>query len=237
MAQPGKPFITGAPSIVVACDVGELEQLAPILAASGEGRIGALKIGFSLGERYGIPRVVEFIRERSNLLIIYDKQKAGTDIPDTAREFARVVTKVDAAILFPMAGPATERAYIEALQEVGVRPLVGAVMTHPQYLEQDGGYIAASAPRRIIELALELGVRDFIVPATHPKAIEEQRALIEQRLAPGEYDVYAPGLIAQGGSVEELRVAAGPRWHAIVGRAIYGAKDPKAAIEALGRTL
>ena len=36
---------------------------------------------------------------------------------------------------------------------------------------------------------------------------------------------YSPGLISQGGEITDAAKAAGKRWHAIVGRAIYQAKD------------
>ena len=43
---------------------------------------------------------------------------------------------------------------------------------------------------------------------------------------------YSPGLIAQGGNITESAKAAGPRWHAIVGRGIYQESDmKKAALE------
>ncbi len=220
-----------------ACDVSTYEALEPILAAANEGVVGALKIGFSLGERFGVPNVAAFIRERTKAPIIYDKQKAGTDIPHTGAEFADIVKSCDAAIVFPLSGPETQRVWTSALQDSGLRVIIGAVMTHPHYLQADGGYVTDEAPRRIIELAIEQGVRDFIVPATNPTSIQQQRELIERFLAAGDYDLYAPGLIAQGGSVEELRHAAGPRWHAIVGRAIYKAEDPLQAVKTLAKSL
>ena len=43
---------------------------------------------------------------------------------------------------------------------------------------------------------------------------------------------YAPGFIAQGGKISDAAKAAGERFHGIVGRGVYEAKDiNKAAIE------
>lgn len=233
----GTPLLERVPSIVAACDVRTFEALDPILRAAEAGAIGALKIGISLALNYGLPAVVKYCRSHTSRPLIYDHQKAGTDIPFTAGEFAHLVKGCDAAILFPQAGLVTQREWTAALQDAGVRVIVGAVMTHKGYLQSDGGHIADNSPDRILSLAIEQGVRDFIVPGTKPSSIEQQRRLIERSLTAGQYDLYAPGLVAQGGTVEDLRAAAGPRWHAIVGRGIYQAADPGAAAATLAETL
>jgi len=231
-------LIERAPSLIIACDVDSLTRLDLIAeAAARTPNIGGLKVGLSLVCRYGMDRVAGRIRERTSVRIIYDQQKAGTDIPDLAKELVAIVAPIDAVIIFPMAGPETQRAYTSALQDAGKTVLVGATMTHARYLESDGGYIAASAPRRILELATSMNVRDFVVPSTKPEAIVEHRKVIEEVLAEGDYDLYSPGLVAQGGAVSELRNAAGPRWHAIVGRAVYASSDPAAAMADLSQNM
>jgi orotidine-5'-phosphate decarboxylase len=231
-------LIKDAPTLVLACDVHELFELDSLLvAAKSSSSVGALKIGFTLVSRHGIPAIVARIRRLVALPIIYDHQKAGTDIPDLAADFAAIASLVDAAILFPMAGPATQEAYTTAIQATGTRVIIGAVMTHRQYLARDGGYVIDSAPFRILELAAAAGVSDFVVPATNAPTIRQLRGIIETRISPGEYDLYSPGLVAQGGDLSELRRAAGPRWHAIVGRAIYKSSNPTAALAALEREL
>jgi orotidine-5'-phosphate decarboxylase len=196
-----------------------------------------MKVGFALACRYGLEKVAATIRGRTNVPIIYDHQKGGTDIPDLAEEFAGVANPVDAVIIFPMAGPVTQRKFIECLHAAGKPVIVGAVMTHAQFLASEGGYIVNDAPRRILELAMEMGVRDFVVPATSPKSISEQRTIIERHLKEGDYDLFSPGLVSQGGTVEGLRAAAGPRWHGIVGRAVYASTDPSAVLSSLASLL
>ena len=41
---------------------------------------------------------------------------------------------------------------------------------------------------------------------------------------------YSPGLIAQGGSITKAAKVADNHWHAIVGRALYGAPDMRQAV-------
>jgi len=124
------------PGIVVACDVPSLEALERVVNATGHlTEVTAFKLGFSLGLRFGLARAVETVRAATAKPVIYDHQKAGTDIPQTGRDFAAVCREsaVEAGILFPHAGPATLEAWIDALSEAGVVPIVGAVMTHPRY--------------------------------------------------------------------------------------------------------
>jgi len=57
--------------------------------------------------------------------------------------------------------------------------------------------------------------------------IKQVRELVE---AEGVSPVfYAPGFIAQGGKIEAAAKVAGDRFHGIVGRGIYQAKDMHAA--------
>jgi orotidine-5'-phosphate decarboxylase len=100
-------------------------------------------------------------------------------------------------------------------------------MTHPKYKRSEGGYIANEALDEIYLLAAKLGVNNFVVPGNKPERILHYRKILEDKVS--ELTFYAPGFIAQGGIITEAAKCAGPRWHAIVGRAIYSAKDIKAA--------
>lgn len=81
-------------SVIPALDIKDLHQLDRIVreTTAVEG-IGGYKVGFSLALRFGLPQVVSCIRGESNLPIIYDHQKAGTDIPDTGDDFAAIMVE------------------------------------------------------------------------------------------------------------------------------------------------
>ncbi len=223
------PVIGLERSIIPACDVGSLKKLEELVkATAGIKGIGAYKIGFELALAYGLPKVIEAIKKHSQLPVIYDHQKAGTDIPDTGKAFASVCRRsgVDAVILFPQAGPETEKAWIKACQAEGLGVIVGGEMTHPAYLKHEGGFLDDDAPRRICETAIDLGITDFVVPGNKPEKIGEYRKLLESSRI--DFILYSPGLVAQGGKITEAGKAAGRKWHAIVGRAIYEAGDAEA---------
>ncbi len=219
-------------SIIPACDVSELMRLREIVESTCDVKgIGGYKVGFRIVLPHGIRKIVNVIREYTDLPIIYDHQKAGTDIPDMANNFMEVCSDVDAVILFPQAGPVTEETWIKAAKAQGLGVIVGGEMTHPGYLVSDKGYIIDEAPKRIYELAAKLGVTDFVVPGNKPDKIKEYRELIKGLGVKPVF--YSPGLVAQGGSITEGAKAAGESWHAIVGRGIYGEQDMRKAAESL----
>ena len=210
-------------SIIPACDVPTLKLLEKLVKETCkiEG-IGAYKIGFELVISFGIKEVIKTIRKFTSLPIIYDHQKAATDIPELGERFMRAVKGVDYVILFPLAGPVTEEKWIRAAFKEKLGVIVGGDMTHKAFLQRSGGFIENMAPKQIYKIAAQLGVNDFVVPGNRPFMIAEYRRFLESfGLKP---IFYSPGFIEQGGSISESAKIAGDRYHAIVGRAIYNSK-------------
>jgi len=217
-------------SVIPACDVPTLEEFEILVkeTASVKG-IGGYKIGFELGLGYGLEKVVKMARKYTNKPIIYDHQKAGTDIPDTGKNFAEVCKKaeVDAVIFFPQSGPETERAWIYHALDKGLKVIVGGRMTHPAYAVSEGGFITDEGALEMYRIAAKVGINNFVVPGNKPEIIEQIRGVVE---AEGVNPIfYAPGFIAQGGNISDAAKVAGDRFHGIVGRGIYQAVDKKAA--------
>lgn len=225
-------------SIVVACDIHSISELERLVAATqGIPQLGGYKVGFSLALMHSLPEVVRAIRRHTAKPIIYDHQKGGTDVPHTGASFARVMAEsgVDYAILFPFASPSTEEAWIAALLKEGTIPIVGAFMTIPDFAAEKGGYIGQESVARIFDLAASMGVANFVLPGNNPTEASRLRRVIEARAESPTF--FLPGLGAQGGDIASCGRVMGERWHAIVGRYIYGAPDPAAAAMALGREI
>lgn len=227
-----KPLIPIPRSIIPACDVPDLGTFQHVIEETYDvPGIGGYKVGFELSNQFGLKEVVKIVREYTDLPIIYDHQKAGNDIPDTGANFARSIAGVDAAILFPFTSPKTQEAWTKACQDAGITVLIGGHMTHAEFLESEGGYIADSAPRRIYEQAAQNGVKDFVVPGNKTEFVRQYRELLENILGEDNFTLYAPGFVAQNGSISETGQVAGKSWHAIVGRGITSAPSiRKAAI-------
>jgi orotidine-5'-phosphate decarboxylase len=227
-------FPSSEKGIVLALDVVTLEDLRALIElATDVPEVVGWKVGFTLALRFGLPKVVATITETSNLPIIYDHQKAGTDIPEMGAPFATLCREsgVQGVIFFPHAGPVTLENFVSSAFKNGLYPIVGLVMTHRAYLEREGGYIIDSAPMSICETAIELGVKGFVLPGTKTDIITQ---FASGPLATVEgASILMPGIGSQGGSVEEGLNAAFPHSrYAIIGSAIYNAPDPKSALEA-----
>ena len=213
-------------SVIPACDVGTLEQFEELVKQTADvEKIGGYKIGFELGLKFGLPKIVEILRKYTDKPVIYDHQKAGTDIPDTGKNYAKVMREsgVDAIILFPQAGPETERAWIYHAFDNGLKLIVGGRMTHPAYAVSEGGFITDQGALDMYTIAARAGVSNFVVPGNKPDVIQQIKEAIEaEGISP---TFYAPGFVAQGGRIEEAAKVAGNRFHAIVGSGIYKAKN------------
>lgn len=220
-------------SIIVAADV-EPSKLPELVENTClvEG-IGGYKVGLALALEKGLPRIVGEVKEHTELPVIYDHQKAANDIPAMGAKFARVCKEsgVDAVILFPFGGAKTERDWIHACQDEELSVLVGAHMTQPEFLVSEGGFVADGSPDRIFTIAAEEGVRDFVVPGNKAEYVERYRQLFEELVGKDNFTLYAPGFITQGGEITDFAKAAGEKWHAIVGSAIYKALDMNEAAQ------
>jgi len=224
-------MITAKSGIILACDVETPEELKSLVSVSQhcEGIVG-LKIGFLMALRYGLPQVVRDIKAISGLPVIYDHQKAGTDIPAMGGPFAALCAAagLEGAIVFSHAGPRTLQSFVEALNAEGVVPIVGAAMTHPAFLQSEGGYIADDAPMMAYELAADLGVRYYVIPGNKPDLASRLTKCISSRT--DDCSVMMPGIGTQHGEIRSAFLAAGTcRKFAIIGSAIYRAPDPVAA--------
>lgn len=231
-----KRLIKNHKSIILACDVSNLLSLKSLIKRVDnlEG-IGGYKIGLELALKNGLAQVVKTIRSISRKPIIYDHQKGATDIPELGGKFAKVVSQagLKAVILFPLVGAKTEEVWIKACQREGLHVLVGAHMTHEKFLEKEGGFIDNNAPEKIFTLAAKNGIWDFVVPGNKAELVKKYKRLLEKLLGKDKFVLYAPGFISQGGKVSETGRIAGKFWHAIVGRAIYEAANPKETAQKL----
>ena len=210
--------------VIPALDVTDLSRITDLIAKIDTlDIIYGYKVGFSLGLTYGLPKVAETIRRASSKPIIYDHQKAATDIPDTGKLFAKTMkdSGMDEVILFPQAGPVTLQAWVDALQEQRLEVIVGGIMTHPKFVASEGGFIRDEAVTDIYRRAFRAGVRRFVVPLTKPQAVSE---LYEEAGLDEECIFYSPGYGKQGGDPKQFNYLKTHYW--IIGRSLLQAEDP-----------
>ena len=222
-------LIERSKSVIVSLDVILGSHIFRLVKQTcGVPEVGAYKIGAAAALHHGLTTVVSVVRQKSDLPIIYDHQKAGTDTPYTAGSFMRAVSGagVDAVILFPFAGPETARAWINEALNHEVEPIVGSVMTHPMFLDTYGGLICENRILEPIRLALDLGVRNFVVPGTRVVPAKLIRDTVTK--VTDEVDFFAPGFGPQGGALKDFaREFFLRNFHPIIGRRIAGSDDPE----------
>ncbi len=208
--------------IIPACDV-PLEDAEKIFQATADiDGVVAYKIPAVSG-RKGWETWVQTARKYTSKPLIYDHQKAGTDIPDTGREFMKDLkaSGFDAVILFPLSGPSTQWEWIHSAFENDMEVFVGGEMTHPRYKVSEGGYINDEAMTRTYVLGAKAGVNNFIVPGNKPDRIAFYKSAIEEAVPGIQPSFGSPGLVAQGGKISDATKVAGKRWFGIVGRGVY----------------
>lgn len=224
----------GDRGLVLAADVDALSSLEELVgAAASVPAFKAIKVGAMLGLRYGLPRIAAVVDNR--LPIIYDHQKAGTDIPAMGANFAALCADsgIDQMIIFPQAGPETLKAFVQACLDRGVDPIVGLTMSHPSYLDWEGGWIDGTSPSRIFKLATSLGVDKFVLPGNKLDLVRKYGGDMRDGST-----IFMPGIGTQGGAVATACEAAEPHMAMpIIGSAIYKSDDPKREMERFARGL
>ena len=209
--------------------IADLSQLADISSKVHE--VVAIKVGFSLALRKGLHSVVSAVNEVCSLPVIYDHQKAGTDIPAMGKPFAEACSDagVQGVIFFPQAGPKTLEAFVTSAFDFGLVPIVGLVMTHQAYLQSEGGFIIDDAADIICKIAIDSGVRSFVLPGTKPDVVKDFAEGALASIQPAT--IMMPGIGSQGGSIASAFGAC--QEHnpfGIIGSAVYNAPDPKTAL-------
>ena len=208
-------------SIIPSCDVDIATYERILKETSDLEAIGAYKIGFQLGLSHCLPAIVELTRKYTNKPLIYDHQKAGTDIPEMGRSFAKTAKNagIDSIILVPQAGPETEQAWVKAAFDEGLSVIVGGLMTHAKYTQSRGGYISDDAVLKMYMNAAKGGVTEFVVPMNKPDSLRIIKADLESLVNP---TFYMPGYSSL---IRDVSNYAGKHWHAIIGRGLYYSND------------
>jgi orotidine-5'-phosphate decarboxylase len=198
--MPGN-IITAPRSLVPAADMAPsaypefVERMAQVPG------VYAVKIGLRIAMGPGGLAAATAVAHEQGLLAVYDHQQGGNDIPRTGDIFAEAMAenKVDAAILFPFTeSDAVQKAWTMALQKREIGIIVGAEMTHQMPTNPK-----RRKWRHVIELAMRLGVRDFVVPANKPHSVDSYDELIGKSLGVGNYALWPQVLVGRAAALQK----------------------------------
>ena len=162
------PVIPLERSVIIACESIEDFGYNRIVHATKNLRgIGGYKVGAPPILQMGCQNFIHYIRGDygTDKTLIYDHQKGGTDIPDTATTILNAIARpratkargFDAVILYPLSGPVSEEVLIEAARHYGLGVLVGGLMSHEGFLRSEGGFFADEAVPELYLAAAEEG--------------------------------------------------------------------------------
>ncbi len=195
--------------IILALDVLSGEKAIKI-AREVEEYITMVKVNYPLVLSSGI-KIIEKLAEIKP--VIADFKIA--DIPYTSSIIAEIAfkNKAKAVIAHGFAGSDVLRAVKEVAESYE-----GEVYVVTELSSKGGSEFMSKVSDRIVEIAEKVKCDGLIVPATRPERIRSIREKTKLKL-------FAPGIITQGGRIEEVLKAGADG--IIVGRAIYNAENPK----------
>ena len=202
--------------MILALDVTDEAGALSVASAVGD-LTDAIKIGYPLVLSTGLSVVSKLTKYAP---VIADFKVA--DIPNTDRLICEHVFKAGCAavIVQGFTGPDSLTECVAAANEFKGKVFVVSEMSHP------GGdyFLNDRVSKEIAGLAKKTGAFGIVAPATRPERVKELRAVIGS-----DMKIISPGVGAQGGSAADT-VKAGADW-VIVGRSVYGAKNPRAEAE------
>ena len=222
--------------IVPALDLLTVGDLQRVVSATCEVEgIVAYKLGLQAVLHIGLFEAVATVRALTDLPIIYDHQKAGADMPDSAEGFVHICAQADIAglILFPVAGPTAVREFVGHTLAAGLDAVVGGHIPVPDYTASGGGYFVDDVLDLIARDAVAVGAKQVVLPANDTAGIRRRSRWLCEHVA--DPVVYLTGIGPLGGTIAESFAAAEgvPVRRAVVGRRICSAVDPRQAAESV----
>jgi orotidine-5'-phosphate decarboxylase len=228
-------------SLILALDTPDADHALGLVRAVGDG-VGAYKIGLELVHAAG-PGIFARARDAGARRLFYDAKLY--DIPNTVAGACRVIGGWGLWMVnvHALAGLATMRAARQAVDESAARAGVPAPLLIALTLltgldeaavRDELGLTGGSAANvvRLAALAQQAGL-DGVVTSPH------EVAAVRQECGPG-FKIVTPGIRPAGSDAGDQRRIATPGEamragadYLVIGRAVTGAQDPRAAAEAV----
>lgn len=232
--------VAGSEKVIVALDTPRVEQACSWVRHLSES-VGAFKVGLEFLHDAG-PEGVRTLQQAGASRIFFDGK--FSDIPNTVAGAVRSASQLRPWLLnvHAMCGPEAMKAAVRAADEWAAqsrepRPRVIAVTVLTSLNAELLAAIGVNGPVeeevvRLARLAKECGLDGVVASPLEIEAI--------RRACGPEFLIVTPGVRPRGGAVHDQSrvatpgeaVAAGADY-VVVGRAITGAPDPRAAAEAI----
>ncbi len=204
--------------LVLALDVTDRKRANEIAEITSK-YISAIKVNYPLVLSAGI-RIIEELSELKPVIADFKI----SDIPYTSSLIAEIAfdSGANGIIVHGFAGSDT----VSAVKKVAERH-DGEVYVVTELSSEGGTEFMAKHSDEIVEMAKRIGVHGIIAPATRAERVRELREKA------GRLKLLCPGIITQGGSIDEIMKAGADG--IIVGRAIYSSPSPEKEAEKISR--
>ena len=197
-------------NLILALDVGSEKEAINICEKVSD-NIDTIKIGYPLALAEGL-EIIKKLKDKFDFKV--------ADIDATNEKICEETFKAgaDAIICHGFVGPDSVEACLNVAKKYEKELFLLTEMSHPgarKFLQPNAEEIA--------KLGVEMGIKNYVAPATRPERLEIIRNIVGQ-----DAYIISPGVGTQGGSAKEtLKISDA----IIVGRSIYNSNDPKKAVK------
>jgi len=218
-----------APGIVPAIDMRLGKAVVYVDKLGGlTDEITGLKVGSDVVDDYGFMMMTSLFADiESDLPVILDLQKRGTDVPFMIKRQVETASKrsFNAYIGSPLGSGSNSdldekkigslEAFVKYCNDNDIAPIIVLEMTQPGATR----FIRTGAPEELTRISLDLGVKYFVAPATKPERIKVYRNIIGDQ---GEIISPGSGKQKTGDVVKDAVNAVNEGAdHLVIGRGIY----------------
>ncbi|MCJ7665604.1 MAG: hypothetical protein MUO59_02565 [Actinobacteria bacterium] len=228
-------------AIIIECNFSEISKLEAIVEATSDlDFVAGYKVGAELAVNSKIKDVTGAISKYTDLPVIYDHQKFGSDDPVfSGGSFLKALKDagVDGLVIFPHGGVGSLEAAIRKCLGLGIIPIIGGDMVHAGYTEDEGGYINSAAPQKMYIDGAKFGAKHFVIPCTRLDRMRIYCHTLGNMVYNPILFITGVGIESCGDLVKACEIVKQYRSYAVIGREITDEKDHRKAAEELWKKL
>ena len=227
--------------LVLYCNFSEISKLEEIVEATNDLEfVVGYKVGAELAISSRIKDIVATIKKYTNLPVIYDHQKFGSDDPKfSGGSFLETLKDagVDGLVIFPHGGVGSLEAATKKCLGLDILPIIGGDMVHDGYTEEEGGYIDGAAPQKMYIDGANFGAKHFVIPCTRLDRMRIYCHRLGNMVNNPILFITGVGVETCDDLVKACEIVKQYHSYAIIGREISDEKDYRKAAEKIWKIL
>lgn len=227
--------------IMIECNFSKISKLEAIVETTNDLEfVVGYKIGAELALSSNIKDIVATVKKYTNLPVIYDHQKFGSDDDKfSSGTFLEALKEagIDGLFIFPHAGVGTLEAAVKKCLDLGIIPIIGGDMVHDGYTEDDGGYIDSVAPQKMYIDGANFGAQHFVIPCTRLDRMRIYCHRLGNMVNNPILFITGVGIESCDDLVKACEIVKQYRSYAVIGREITDEEDYRRAAEKIWKRL